>query len=1244
MVTNSFPPCMWAAALLIAGSTCGCGAPAMPARRADSPAPSAAAAPEPRQWVFVRAPSWSSEVTSVSTQDPSADYCITSASARACVRDGTWTDVAWGGPDSLWLSGRSGDSWVFDDREGHVFVSRGFTGALRELAQAAATRAVGRPWHTPARLTVDGTLLEWSGSEFTPVRLPGRVYDAAFSSLGLGVVLAEPGVVYLRDAGQPWTPAVQPSLAPSAIRFLDRATLPDPFGAVVDEQHWPGLDREFRDVVEGAWLTEQVRRFGQHRGATLPDLVPSLLYQLEHRGIIAPPSSMSIYMARPLTHGWLALGDHAGAAALLLVSPDLTTQLLVEGSEGAVLSSHDGRETLALGRGCGPDDAQDEKGRRACFTDGSGPHTVQLPPGIACAEVVALGSGQLLVGGYGCPTEVCGDHLLVRFDLRQPGGQLEPIAVSVEGDVPPGPRVDADECDMEVNPASDIIPDGASVLGTVRTEDGERLLSGPLFGPLRALPLPAEGDTAFADAQHGVLLDDGRAWTTSNGGETWEPVSTPMHGGDLCCSAEACRLGDLYWLPPSVATRLGLERASPTAETPVQASASPRPNWFRRRLAAPPRATLTPSNTLIALRQSPPSLGRSWVVPVVGGFVETNFHGPNHTGDVAWRGVTPEGTPFHVVTTATNPLGGSAPWKVDEYEVLAMTERFAALVVQSSGTAFQDIWIIRRDGGSSRHPTQLPRTDRDIWDRSRWPLPLPDGGLGLYVFVGGLRWLVRLSRDGEVMAQRALQGLPYRLDELLAWHDGELGLAIRAGEGLARLYVIDGTEREIALPQTPEGLCQAAAIVGTNLFASQWGARRATLESAPSADVEWVLSEEHGGRACMRAMVPRWRTVGHEDVADGSELVMVVGGALRGWFISTAGTVEWSATFPGVAAPRVEPDHARDGLTAWSLELTAVRTGLQLWAPVPVGSRSRISTLAWDGQRFTTAAPDGLREDGRRFQAGRGILLNRHAAFPLHGGVAQPRRQPPESGEFVDGVHNERGTTLVTRHTPRGERVDWPGERGEALHSYLEGEATGDEDWRWPLVTHDGRTVVMLTNRRTRGVATLQAHRLRSDGTITAGSAMELDEEDFGRITQLRVASAGQAVVAAVGGLRGRPLHVYRASGTRAFRLLGHPIGTTRCGAAILAVAAAPPRIVWTDCAIGTERRFVRFAQLAGNRWHEVVDAHPLPPRAQRVAAAIDPTHGAYVVYLEDREAVLVKPRGNAWDEVTRYSTPSFQP
>jgi excinuclease ABC subunit A len=36
-----------------------------------------------------------------------------------------------------------------------------------------------------------------------------------------------------------------------------------------------------------------------------------------------------------------------------------------------------------------------------------------------------------------------------------------------------------------------------------------------------------------------------------------------------------------------------------------------------------------------------------------------------------------------------------------------------------------------------------------------------------------------------------------------------------------------------------------------------------------------------------------------------------------------------------------------------------------------------------------------------------------------------------------------------------------------------------------------------------------------------------------------------------------------------------------------LTLAAAPPLVVWTDCALGTDDRFLRAVRLAGNPWRE---------------------------------------------------------
>ena len=167
----------------------------------------------------------------------------------------------------------------------------------------------------------------------------------------------------------------------------------------------------------------------------------------------------------------------------------------------------------------------------------------------------------------------------------------------------------------------------------------------------------------------------------------------------------------------------------------------------------------------------------------------------------------------------------------------------------------------------------------------------------------------------------------------------------------------------------------------------------------------------------------------------------------------------------------------------------------------------------------------------------------------------------------------------------------------------------------------------------------LRVHHLRPDGTLQTGPALELDEDMLGTVTQLRVASAGPTVVASIATTPGAPLHVLGTSRTGAFRLLGHPIGTGRCEPNVLALSAAPPRVVWVDCALGTEQRFVRVAQLAGSRWREVVPAHALPEGRPSVAAVIDARRGVHVVHVEDGVVVLVTPQRAGWEVVTRYGS-----
>jgi hypothetical protein len=1242
-------PRLLATLVLASGTLGGCGARATTARTAEPGPPSAAAEAvddAAREWVWVEAPRWTPEVISASTRTAADDYCITSGSNRACVRDGAWRDVAMGsGYGWLMLTGRAGEDWVFEDQARRVFVARPFTGALRELPQDQLTIAVGRGWQPPARRTVDGALLVWAGAGFTPLPFPGRVYDAAFSQEGLGIALVEPGVVYLREAQQPWAAALQPSGAPSSIAQLDGATLPEGFAALVDDA--PGrsrvMDPEFEREVTRAWLTEQMRRFAQHHGVTLPDLLPALRRYLLALHVLTPPDGSNIGDIAPLAHGWLARAwPDVEREQLFRVHPDLTMQPLAEGPNEAILVGHDGNETLALGGACDHDPEESPIEDLGCYTDAAGSRTVQFPPGVACADVLALGSGQLLAGGEDCPASACGEHLLVRFDLLQGGAPLDAIPVPIEGEVSLEERpVDQDECYLDED-SSFMLPDGNSVRGVVSTADGDRFLAGPLGGTLRSLPLPAEGAVAFADAQHGVLVARDSVWSTSDGGESWDAMPPAAPGRfalpDPSCSADACRVADRYWMPADLAQTLGFARTAqgPTHEVDPEEQRQPLDQvpW---RTTPPAHPSLTPSNALAPLRQTPPSHWRSRLSRVVGGVVATNPARPEHTGDFTWRGVTPQGVPFHVETTATDPVT-AAPLQFNQHEVLAMTERFVALLLPapapaSGAAAPMQLLVVRRNGQSSRHPALIPPLPLSSYDTMTWPLPLPDGGLGVYVFHPGKRWLVRFSQDGDVVAQRAFPGLGYVRDEAVAWHEGELGLAVSSGAGLARMYLVTGGEREITEPRTPEGPCTTAANAAANRFASTWGSAQPALRRAIALTGSWVSSEEHGGHACMRAwaapLTPRF-----DDGAAGTQLVLATGAALRGWFISAQGTAEWPVTFPGVRLPVTRSDSVTP-----TIGLTATRAGLELWVPVashpvPAG----VSRLTWETSRFIMHDPQwGEILVPPMVDTRPGFLLVGHGAFPISDGVVQPPREAPQGTRLVDAVRVEGGETLVTALNRNDVHVDWPGAQGERLHAEFRVPSREPSRW-WARLTSDGQRLVELTTHPQGGHA-LRVHHLRPDGTLQTGSALELDEDMLGTVTQLRVASAGPTVVASIATTSGAPLHVLGTSRTGAFRLLGHPIGTGRCEPNVLALSAAPPRVVWVDCALGTEQRFVRVAQLAGSRWREVVPAHALPEGRPSVAAVIDARRGVHVVYVEDGVVVLVTPQRAGWEVVTRYGS-----
>ncbi|MBK7151286.1 MAG: hypothetical protein IPH72_05920 [Sandaracinaceae bacterium] len=424
------------------------------------------------------------------------------------------------------------------------------------------------------------------------------------------------------------------------------------------------MDPEFEREVTRAWLTEQMRRFAQHHGVTLPDLLPALRRYLLALHVLTPPDGSNIGDIAPLAHGWLARAwPDVEREQLFRVNPDLTMQPLAEGQTRPSSWATTGMR-LALGGACDHDPEESPIEDLGCYTDAAGSRTVQFPPGVACADVLALGSGQLLAGGEDCPASACGEHLLVRFDLLQGGAPLDAIPVPIEGEVSLEERpVDQDECYLDED-SSFMLPDGNSVRGVVSTADGDRFLAGPLGGTLRSLPLPAEGAVAFADAQHGVLVARDSVWSTSDGGESWDAMPPAAPGRfalpDPSCSADACRVGRPVPdagrprpdAPASRARRRGPHTRSTREEQRQPLDQVP---W---RTTPPAHPSLTPSNGACAA--APTALlaaayWRSRLSRVVGEVVATNPARPSTRATSPGAASRRRATSLSE-TTATDPV------------------------------------------------------------------------------------------------------------------------------------------------------------------------------------------------------------------------------------------------------------------------------------------------------------------------------------------------------------------------------------------------------------------------------------------------------------------------------------------------------------------------------------------------------------------------------------------------------------
>lgn len=1251
--------------MLLACSFVGCGGSSTGARAALA----AEATPRPpsvtaaaRDWVWVSAPLWSSQVFPVPTGDATTDACITTGSIRACAMDNEWRDVTLGthAQDVLFAAGRAGDDWIFEHKNGGVFASRGFTGVLRELDVQAGSTSLGEPWHPPTRLTREGALLRWSGSSFAVLPFPGRVYDAAFSPQGAGIVLAEPGVVYTSDAGERWAPVQHAGVAPRTVAAVDPTALSMALATVV-QQAMPASERVYQvdDDVMRSWLRWLLHRFNGRNTITLPDLVPEVWNSARRLGVLGDLAEAPWGDLIPLAAGWLGFDHNDEGEAAFHVSESLQVRRVGMGSDDTLIASHDGAATLAFGVDCDGEETEGP-GADACLTDASGSRSLRVPAGILCADIVALGDGQLLVGGDDCPAEVCAEHPLVRIDLSPGPMRLRRVPVPIEGEAPAFSRAAPEDCVDWVRDASSAsIPDGQQVRLGVVTAAGPRLLVGPVDGTLRSLPLPAtptEERMAFADADHGVIAEPARVWTTTDGGSTWEsPTSAPSadaHVPELAelpqCSPDACRVGDYYWMPAHLAERAGFERRMPAGvlrRRRDESNPAPRDTLAPWRQAPLTRPSLTPTPTLRPLRSTEHVPWRGALFRVVGGVVETAPRDSAHAGAIEWYGVTPEATHFRVSTTAGSP---SQPLDFGDHDALAATERFA-VILRANWYASRDsaLVVVRGDGRTTHHPVPFARDQLATPDRRAiWPLPLPDGGLGLYFFADGTRWMLRFSRDGDMVAERIVVGLPELRDEALAWVDGELGVAITQADGVARFYAVSGIDRDVTAPRTPEGPCGRAESRTASRFVGSWGDVRMGRRAVAVAQ-SWSMSEEHDGRACLRATAPVWSPSDDARQGHGTQLVVATGDGFRGWFISHDGTLEWPVVFPGRHDPYAGESSQNVALVREEIELAVTPLGFQLWLQNGSAAASFRFPAGLYAYLWSDVRPEGSWRHAaaampdERLRLRPGVLTSSWVAHRFSGpDTIQHAAQPARDGSvYLDAVANERGMASAVRSN-EGIDVEWWGADNERHHMTL--PATGPVyGWQSARFTPDAEHLFLLRVRRPHAqqatsMIELNLIHLGQGGEFLQGPTLQLPRDQLGRFAVAHTASARGKVVVGLSGLQSDPIHVWSAGRTGRLRRLGHPIATSQCGASVLTLGADPPLVVWTDCAVGTLSRYLRVARLAGNQWREVLPARTLHS-VDAVAAFVDDTRGLHVVTLENDVAVVMTPGRTDWEVVGRF-------
>lgn len=732
--------------------------------------------------MLVQAPMWGQILSAYATPE---GPCGVSNNLRACGSPAQGFVVS---PhvEQLRFEGVVDGQYHFSDGGHQLFSASSFMGALTLTHEGPTTlNPTNEPWDARlCRVDEDGNLLFAKEGRMVRAPLPGRAYDGRFFDERVGVAFVEPGwVMATTDGGTTFSRVTLSGPPPRSVAALPSQVIPSNHTPA----DWSSLETEDESLraFHDEWF-RWLRELAADRGVTVPDLPPGVAVPWNR-----PDPDWPEGRCDALADGWV-LRDLRGRAYVARRDGPLEQR----NAQGDALVSRDGQVSLTA-------PTWPRLGANALtpetYAAPDATYPLRLPPAYSCATVAALAPNTLVLGGDGCPDELCHGAPLVRVAFDETGVR-DVVPYTIDG-VPLRAPARGGCSMMQRHAGSPHLVDGDQLRTALPFDGGLALVTGPLEGPLRATALPAsDGHVAFADARHGVFAATGAVWLTSDGGATWR--SAPATGDALsrppACSRDACRVGSAYWASPAFAAALQLQPA-----TDVVFGARPA-NW---RLAEWP------------WDPPPPTLPE---LPPVEQCVSAHGESPVFLGGALVRvRQDPRGTPLRVSWWTHAGRGGqdvripsrARPSRAESWMALAATPELLVLRVDPREERMRLVFITR--SGRVRQtalPLLTPASTGDLDDRPQGFVPLamlPRESRGLALLFTGTksRLVVDVDAQGTVRHVREIGAFALVRNEALVEHAGKVGLAVQSARLGTQFYAADGTSQTIARLETPEGPC-----------------------------------------------------------------------------------------------------------------------------------------------------------------------------------------------------------------------------------------------------------------------------------------------------------------------------------------------------------------------------------------------------------------------------------------------------